>query len=64
MYGANSPFPTKENFAKTEIKNLKNCERKKIKNLFLQVCCDYHSVFGLSFDAYIRARVREKAKNV
>lgn len=26
--------------------------------------CDYHSVFGLSFDAYIRACVRVKAKNL
>ena len=30
--------------------------------MFLQVCCVYHSVFGLSFDAYIRACAREAEK--
>ena len=30
----------------------------------MQVCCDYHSVLCLSFDAYIRACVRaRKTKN-
>jgi hypothetical protein len=52
---------------KPKIKNFKFCERKIFEKFFFKVCCDYHSVFGLGFavlDAYIRAYVRVKAKNL
>jgi hypothetical protein len=52
---------------KPKFKNLKFRERKIFEKFFFKVCCDYHSVFGLSFavlDAYIRVRVRvRKQKN-
>ena len=69
LYGA-TLFPTKEDFLREEekfskepkFKNFKFRERKNFEKIFLQVCCDYHSVFGLSFDAYICvcARVKDK----
>jgi hypothetical protein len=49
---------------KPKFKNLKFRERKNFEKFFFKVCCDYHSVFGLSFDAYICARMRaRKTKN-
>lgn len=64
LYGINNRF-FKKNFRKIKISNF--AKEKNFEKFFFKVCCDYHSVFGLSFavlDAYIRVRVRVRKQKM